>query len=240
MGGAGTLIGPTVGAAIWLSLRDVLQQVPAVGSLWQFILGAVFVLLVTFHAERHCRHNHSADGARAPAEAPAATGTAQDGAAMREALLAPLPLIASPGGSPANSHSKPMMSASPTAAFSAVNEFSLALPEGTLHAIIGPNGAGKSTFLRLLKREEAVEFRPHSPARPRHHGHRRHCGVSVWLVQKLSDQSTLPSTDRAAELAARRARPPTGPLATRRFSSGRWFRESRSAGRRACGRTRIG
>ncbi|MGB6322850.1 MAG: branched-chain amino acid ABC transporter permease, partial [Xanthobacteraceae bacterium] len=48
IGGAGTLIGPTVGAAIWLSLRDVLQQVPAIGDLWKFILGFVFVVLVTF------------------------------------------------------------------------------------------------------------------------------------------------------------------------------------------------
>ena len=48
IGGAGTLIGPTVGAAIWLVLRDVLQQVPAVGDLWKFILGLVFVVLITF------------------------------------------------------------------------------------------------------------------------------------------------------------------------------------------------
>jgi branched-chain amino acid transport system permease protein len=39
----------------------------------------------------------------------------------------------------------------------AVQDVSLALPEGTLHAIIGPNGAGKSTFLRLLAREETVD-----------------------------------------------------------------------------------
>ena len=48
IGGAGTLIGPTVGAAIWLVLRDVLQQVPAIGDLWKFILGLVFVVLITF------------------------------------------------------------------------------------------------------------------------------------------------------------------------------------------------
>ena len=48
IGGAGTLIGPAVGAAVWLSLRDVLQQVPAIGDLWKFILGFVFVVLVTF------------------------------------------------------------------------------------------------------------------------------------------------------------------------------------------------
>ena len=48
IGGAGTLIGPAVGAAIWLSLRDLLQLVPGIGDLWKFILGFVFVVLVTF------------------------------------------------------------------------------------------------------------------------------------------------------------------------------------------------
>ena len=47
IGGAGTLLGPAVGAAVWLFLRDELQQIPGIGSLWMFILGAIFVLLVT-------------------------------------------------------------------------------------------------------------------------------------------------------------------------------------------------
>ena len=46
IGGVGTLIGPTVGAAIWLWLRDNLQAIPAVGALWKLILGVVFVVLV--------------------------------------------------------------------------------------------------------------------------------------------------------------------------------------------------
>ncbi len=47
IGGAEFLLGPAIGAAIWLSLRDGLQQLPVVGDLWKFILGFVFVLLVT-------------------------------------------------------------------------------------------------------------------------------------------------------------------------------------------------
>ena len=46
IGGVGTLIGPTIGAAIWLWLRDNLQAIPAVGALWKLILGVVFVALV--------------------------------------------------------------------------------------------------------------------------------------------------------------------------------------------------
>ncbi|MGH6989976.1 MAG: branched-chain amino acid ABC transporter permease, partial [Stellaceae bacterium] len=47
IGGAGTLLGPVVGAAVWLYLRGALQQISFVGALWKFILGAIFVLLVT-------------------------------------------------------------------------------------------------------------------------------------------------------------------------------------------------
>ncbi|MGA8610788.1 MAG: branched-chain amino acid ABC transporter ATP-binding protein/permease [Xanthobacteraceae bacterium] len=158
MGGAGTLIGPTVGAAIWLSLRDVLQQVPAVGSLWQFILGAVFVLLVTFMPSGIVGTIIRLTERARPRAPKSATGTAlQDGAAMREALLAPLPLIARPGGSPPKFALEADDVSKSYGGIQAVNGISLALPEGTLHAIIGPNGAGKSTFLRLLKREEAVD-----------------------------------------------------------------------------------
>ena len=39
IGGVGTLIGPTVGAAVWLWLRDNLQVIPGVGALWKLILG---------------------------------------------------------------------------------------------------------------------------------------------------------------------------------------------------------
>ena len=46
IGGVGTLIGPTVGAAIWLWLRDNLQLIPGIGALWKLVLGLVFVVLV--------------------------------------------------------------------------------------------------------------------------------------------------------------------------------------------------
>jgi branched-chain amino acid transport system permease protein len=158
MGGAGTLIGPTVGAAIWLSLRDVLQQVPAIGSLWEFILGAVFVLLVTFMPSgivgtimRFTLRLH-------PLPPRIETGTRfHADAAAREGLLAPLPLMAKPGAAPAQFALEADDVSKSYGGIEAVNEVSLALPEGTLHAIIGPNGAGKSTFLRLLKREESVD-----------------------------------------------------------------------------------
>src|SRR5262249_19625427 len=48
IGGAGTLFGPLLGAAVWLSLRDFLQGALGLGATWKLVLGIAFVLLVCF------------------------------------------------------------------------------------------------------------------------------------------------------------------------------------------------
>src|SRR5215468_7680046 len=48
IGGAGTLFGPLVGAAVWLYLSDFLQTTLDLGAAWKLVLGVVFVLLVCF------------------------------------------------------------------------------------------------------------------------------------------------------------------------------------------------
>jgi branched-chain amino acid transport system permease protein len=156
MGGAGTLIGPTVGAAIWLTLRDVLQTIPGVGDLWKFILGFVFVVLVTFMpngvvgtllrlwARRRGKHVEATQQA-----------VRLEASTAREALLAPASSVraaASAASAPFALEVRDLKKA--YGGIHAVDGISLALPEGRLHAIIGPNGAGKSTFLRLIAREE--------------------------------------------------------------------------------------
>jgi branched-chain amino acid transport system permease protein len=157
MGGAGTLIGPAVGAAIWLSLRDLLQLVPGVGDLWKFILGFVFVVLITFMrngvvgttmrlTSRFWQHRTGS----------AAQADSREDDAGREALLAPLPASAETE-KPAAFALEAQNISKAYGGIHAVEDVSLALPEGTLHAIIGPNGAGKSTFLRLLAREETLD-----------------------------------------------------------------------------------
>jgi branched-chain amino acid transport system permease protein len=157
MGGAGTLIGPTVGAAIWLTLRDLLQQIPAVGDLWKFILGAVFVLLVTFMPNGIVGTIARLTLRLRPARAGSKTEfVGYDNALMREALLAPVSnrLVLRARAQfalEARDISKSY------GGVNAVDGVSLALPEGRFHAIIGPNGAGKSTLLRLLKREETPD-----------------------------------------------------------------------------------
>jgi branched-chain amino acid transport system permease protein len=155
IGGAGTLIGPAVGAAIWLTLRDLLQTVPAIGDLWKFILGFLFVLLVTFMPNGvvgTIMRLWVRYWPRAPA-APAAADRPGD-AAAREALLAPLP----PARGRVSASSLALEARAVSKSYGgihAVEGVSLALPQGRFHAIIGPNGAGKSTFLRLLAHEEA-------------------------------------------------------------------------------------
>ena len=46
IGGAGTLFGPLIGAAIWLSMQDLLQFGLGLGAAWKLGLGLVFVALV--------------------------------------------------------------------------------------------------------------------------------------------------------------------------------------------------
>jgi branched-chain amino acid transport system ATP-binding protein/branched-chain amino acid transport system permease protein len=153
IGGAGTLLGPTIGAAVWLVLRDELQQIPGVGALWMFILGAIFVLLVTLLRKglygtlvawwdsrfatpaRHAEPRPSASVRPHPTMAPPSRHAAA-GAAATPALEA-------------RSVSKNF------GGVRAVSDVSLVVPAGEIYAVIGPNGAGKSTFLRLLSGEMA-------------------------------------------------------------------------------------
>lgn len=54
IGGTGTLIGPLLGAAVWLWLRGVLQYIPDIGALWKLVLGVVFVILITVFRRGIC------------------------------------------------------------------------------------------------------------------------------------------------------------------------------------------
>jgi branched-chain amino acid transport system permease protein len=156
IGGAGTLIGPTVGAAIWLTLRDLLQLVPAIGDLWKFFLGLLFVLLVTFMPNGvvgTVTRSWNLHVRRAPS--PPVVIAGPGAAAAREALLAPLP--PQPGAAPAPFALDVRDVQKSYGGIHAVGGVTLQLPPGRFHAVIGPNGAGKSTFLRLLAREETPD-----------------------------------------------------------------------------------
>jgi branched-chain amino acid transport system permease protein len=156
IGGAELLPGPTIGAAIWLSLRDGLQQIPLIGDLWKFILGFVFVLLVTVLRKGvggelvlACRWLVEQLVQAKPA--PARVSPTPQQLAEDAAMLAPLILPSQKGSSVALETADVSKS---YGGIRAVDEVSFSVPFGALYAIIGPNGAGKSTFLRLLAGEE--------------------------------------------------------------------------------------
>ncbi len=148
MGGAGTLLGPLLGATIWLYLYESLQHIGDIGAYWKLILGVVFVVLVTVF--RHgvaggivdfVRHRR----ARMPADP-------DQGAGNR--VTAPLAIVA------------PLASTRPGApvleargiskhygGLKANTDIDFTLRDGELHGVIGPNGAGKSTFFAMLAGE---------------------------------------------------------------------------------------
>ncbi|MGN6390445.1 MAG: branched-chain amino acid ABC transporter ATP-binding protein/permease [Burkholderiaceae bacterium] len=146
IGGAGTLLGPTLGAFIWLYLYDALQHIPGIGAYWKLVLGAVFVVLITVF-------RHGVAGAllalvrrkRARPEATTSVETVQP-----HAPLAIVPVDGSAAG-------RPVLEArgitKQYGGLTAVSDVSFSLAEGELRGVIGPNGAGKSTFFKMLAGE---------------------------------------------------------------------------------------
>lgn len=147
MGGAGTLLGPLLGATIWLYLYEGLQQVGGLGPYWKLILGIVFVVLVTVF-------RHGVAGAiiqlwQRNRKMPAGIDTEASTKIGRALDIVP-PLSTSREGAPvleARGISKHY------GGLKANSDIDFTLREGELHGVIGPNGAGKSTFFAMLAGE---------------------------------------------------------------------------------------
>ena len=147
IGGAATLFGPLVGAAIWLYLSDFFQNTLHLGATWKLLLGVVFVLLVTF-----LRHGviggvkdlvALATGARKPREA----AESNPDAVPLHAYAAPAP------AAPAEHGEIVLETRGLTRRYGGIvanRDIAFRLRKGELRGIIGPNGAGKTTFFKML------------------------------------------------------------------------------------------
>lgn len=157
VGGANTLIGPLVGAAVWLWLRDNLQLVPGLTTLWKLVLGIAFIMLVVglrrgicgeiIHWLTERRTLSARQAAEAATEAIEAGGAAETASSRRSHTALPLP-------SPATGDSEIALEACALArhygGLKAVDGVSFKVRCGSIHAVIGPNGAGKSTLFKML------------------------------------------------------------------------------------------
>jgi branched-chain amino acid transport system permease protein len=159
VGGAGTLIGPLAGAAVWLWLRDNLQAIPGLATLWKLVLGIAFIVLVIGLGRGICgeiahwwseRRNLAAlRAAAAKTEAIEATGNGAVTAPVRGTVDVVLPLRpAATGASEIALEARSL--ARHYGGLKAVDGVSFKVQRGSIHAVIGPNGAGKSTLFKML------------------------------------------------------------------------------------------
>ncbi|MFL6694614.1 MAG: ABC transporter permease subunit [Ramlibacter sp.] len=164
IGGRGTLVGPLVGAAVWLFLQDFLQATLKLGAAWKLVLGIVFVLLVCFlrqgiiGAVRDLwwratgRDGVAADVAPA---APALSAEEEQRSAHERIAREHREVAAMPATHHADAaYGGPILKATGlTKRYGGVvanHGIDFTVRAGELRGIIGPNGAGKSTFFKML------------------------------------------------------------------------------------------
>jgi branched-chain amino acid transport system permease protein len=161
IGGAGTLFGPLVGAAVWLYLSDFLQTTLHLGAAWKLVLGVIFVLLVCFLrrgligglADLYGFVTGSGKKAE-PVEAVPVVGLTAEG--EHKDATAHQPAIAAMPARHRESNRKvgPIVQAKGLTkrygGLAANSDIDFAVNHGELRGIIGPNGAGKTTFFKML------------------------------------------------------------------------------------------
>ncbi|QDM24948.1 branched-chain amino acid ABC transporter ATP-binding protein/permease [Tardiphaga sp. vice304] len=159
VGGAGTLVGPLVGAAVWLWLRDNLQLIPGLATLWKLVLGIAFIVLVIGLRRGICgeiahwwnerRNLVALRAAEAKTEAIEAHNVD-----TAPSVVAGITDVTLPLAEPATGDGEIALEARALArhfgGLKAVDGVSFKVRRGSIHAVIGPNGAGKSTLFKML------------------------------------------------------------------------------------------
>ena len=139
-GGTGTLLGPFVGAGVFIWMRDFLSKYL---EYWEVFVGGAFVLIVLFLPDGIVGSlTRLIAGRRAPAV----------GAAEGDLLPEPERLVsARPRPSPDDGWLLESRGLTKTfGGLTAVNRVDFQVRAGELRSVIGPNGAGKTTFFHLL------------------------------------------------------------------------------------------
>ncbi|HEY2873376.1 MAG TPA: branched-chain amino acid ABC transporter ATP-binding protein/permease, partial [Reyranella sp.] len=152
IGGPGTLFGPLLGAAVWLSLQDFLQdflqRTLGLGGAWKLMLGLVFVLLVCFL--RHGLVGGLKDLWRLLFERKQAEVEAPEEATPIRAAEESMPARARDGDLKAGTILEAKGLTKRYGGLVANSDIDFTVRVGELRGIIGPNGAGKSTFFKML------------------------------------------------------------------------------------------
>jgi branched-chain amino acid transport system permease protein len=168
IGGAGTLFGPLVGAAVWLYLSDFFQTTLHLGATWKLVFGIVFVLLVVFLRRGIVGGLVSlwrlaSDRGRRDREAtesePRAVAAVSPVAAVETQETPAVQFVPSARRPKPNDDGKIVLQAKGlTKRYGGIvanNNIDFSVSRGELRGIIGPNGAGKSTFFKMLTCEVA-------------------------------------------------------------------------------------
>ena len=140
VGGMRSFVGPAVGAAVFVFMRDTLSSWT---ENWLVYFGVIFVAFVMFspngivgvwaRLRGLARRPRARRGATRPAPAPAPASPPPRPTAPRGEVLLEVEDLALHFG-----------------ALAAVDGVSLQVPRGELRSIIGPNGAGKTTLFNVL------------------------------------------------------------------------------------------
>jgi branched-chain amino acid transport system ATP-binding protein len=137
-GGTGTLLGPFVGAGVFIWMRDFLSKHL---EYWEVFVGGAFVLIVLFLPDGIVGSINRLIARRRPGPAAAVEGHVPEPARL---MRSPTP---GPGDGPLL-ESQGLMKV--FGGLTAVNGVDFRVRRGELRSVIGPNGAGKTTFFNLL------------------------------------------------------------------------------------------